>query len=230
MKKLIAVIALATSATFPLFAEEDENFVMTSEPVTFYFNNAEVSPYGVTVADAFAPVTYEAGDSVTVTAPDGTVTPQVTDAATDGTFSFVPTCGGVWTLTSSKWGPVVVAVPWSIYGESGTVGESTAASFVADMVQSGPDRKLKKSEAPPVAYSGDNWAGDLSKAATVTFTPPEGSGLEATTWDDLSGGNGARAFTFNAKGVWTVTLTFADNTTRTAHIDIKATGFMVFVK
>ena len=230
MKKLIAVIALATGAAFPLFADEDENFVMTSDPVTFYFNGAEVSPYGVTTANAFAPVTYEAGDSVTVTAPDGTATPQVTDAAANGTFPFVPTCGGVWTLTSSKWGPVAVAVPWSIYGESGMVGGSTAASFAADMVQPGPDRKLKKSEVPPVAYSGDDWAGDISKAATVTFTPPEGSGLEATTWDDLSGGNGARAFTFNARGVWTVTLTFADNTTRTAQIDIQTAGFVLVVK
>ena len=67
-------------------------------------------------------------------------------------------------------------------------------------------------------------------AATVTFTPPEGSGLEATTWDDLPGGNGARAFTFNARGVWTVTLTFADNTTRTAQIDIQTAGFVLIVK
>ena len=75
-----------------------------------------------------------------------------------------------------------------------------------------------------------DWHGDLSKAATVTFTPPEGSGLEATTWDDLPGGNGARAFTFNARGVWTVELKFADNTTRTAHINIQASGLIIIVK
>ena len=83
---------------------------------------------------------------------------------------------------------------------------------------------------PPVAYSGDDWAGDLSKAATVTFTPPEGSGLEATTWNKANPGTGAAAFTFNAKGVWTVTLTFADNTTRTAQIDIQTAGFMLIVR
>ena len=92
----------------------------------------------------------------------------------------------------------------------------------------GPDRKLKNSETPPVAYSGDDWKGDLTKAATITFTPPDGSGLAATTWNRT--GKGAEPFTFNAKGVWTVTLKFADNTTRTAHIDIQSSGLMIIVK
>ena len=49
-----------------------------------------------------------------------------------------------------------------------------------------------------------------------------------TTWSKT--GNGAGAFTFNAKGVWTVMLAFADNTTRTAQIDIQTAGFMIIVK
>ena len=227
MKKLIIVAAVAASAAFPLFSEEDENFVMTSEPVTFYFNNAEVSPYGVAAADSFAPVTYKVGESVSMTAPDGTVTPRVTSASTDGTFSFVPTCGGVWTLTSSKWGSVLVAVPWAIYGESGSVGTDTV-TFAADTVQEGPNRKLKKKEVPPVAYSGDNWAGDLSKAATLTFTPPDGGEPQTPTLDPA--GTGAMSFTFNKVGDWTVTLTFADGTTKTAIVTIVRTGFIVFVR
>ena len=83
-------------------------------------------------------------------------------------------------------------------------------------------------EAPLVAYSGDDWHGDLSKASTITFTPPEGSELAATTWNKT--GRGASAFTFNKNGVWTVTLKFADNTTRTAQIDIQASGFILIVK
>ena len=70
--------------------------------------------------------------------------------------------------------------------------------------------------------------GDLSKAATVTFTPPDGSGLAATTWNRT--GKGAEPFTFNAKGVWTVTLKFANTTTRTAHIDIQAAGLTLIFK
>ena len=98
---------------------------------------------------------------------------------------------------------------------SGKFAVASTASFTADAVGEGPDRKLKKGETPPVAYFGDDWAGDLSKVAKVMFTPPEGSGLANTTWNRT--GKGAEPFTFNAKGVWTLTLTFADNTTRTAH-------------
>ncbi len=87
---------------------------------------------------------------------------------------------------------------------------------------------LKKREAPPIAYSGDDWKGDLTKASTITFTPPEGSGLEATTWNKT--GKGAEAFTFNAKGDWTVTLAFADGTTKTATITIESVGFMLIVR
>ena len=65
-------------------------------------------------------------------------------------------------------------------------------------------------------------------AATVTFTPPEGAGLEATTWNKT--GKGAEAFTFNAKGDWTVTLAFADGTTKTATITIESVGFMLIVR
>ena len=97
-----------------------------------------------------------------------------------------------------------------------------------DTLAEGPHRKLKKSEVPPVAYSGDDWAGDLSKAATVMFTPPEVSGLETTTWNKT--GKGAEAFTFNAKGDWTVTLAFADGTTKTATVTIKSTGFTLVVR
>lgn len=121
--------------------------------------------------------------------------------------------GGAWRLAASADG-------------SQYAWEETA--YRADSAQEGPNRKLKKREAPPVAYSGDDWAGDLSKAATVTFTPPEGSGLEATTWNRT--GEGAESFTFNAKGVWMVTLTFADSTTRTALIDIQTSGLFIVVR
>ena len=66
--------------------------------------------------------------------------------------------------------------------------------------------------------------------AAVRFDPPADSGLEATTWNDISGGNGARAFTFSKPGVWTVTLTFADTTTETATITIVTGGFMLMFR
>ena len=56
-------------------------------------------------------------------------------------------------------------------------------------------------------------------------------------WNDedvvaIASGCGKRAesFKFNANGVWTVTLKFANNTTRTAHVDIQAVGLTLIVK
>ena len=181
-------------------------------------------------------VAYRIGETVTATAPNGTETVLVSDANATGAVAFSPASGGYWTLSNSSLETAKFLVAWAVNGDVDTAIVSSAdyGAYWLDTVQAGPDRKAKKREVPPVAYSGDDWAAVATSAtlpaATVTFTPPEGSGLEATTWDDLPGGNGARAFTFNARGVWTVTLTFADNTTRTAQIDIQTAGFMIIVK
>ena len=97
-----------------------------------------------------------------------------------------------------------------------------------DTIGEGPDRKLKKREAPPAAYSGDDWAGDLSKAATLTFTPPDGGEAQTPTLDPT--GTGVKSFTFDKPGNWTVTLTFADGTTKTAIVTIQTAGFMLIVR
>ena len=88
-------------------------------------------------------------------------------------------------------------------------------AYSADSVQEGPDRKTSKKDALPVAYTGDNWLGDAAKAATVVFTSPSG----AATTLNLTG-TGAQSFTFDSPGKWTVTLTMADGTTRTAVISV----------
>ena len=134
---------------------------------------------------------------------------------------------GVWRLANSNGGSALVGVAWGTF-DSQWREASTDASCRMHTEGEGPDRKLKKSEAPPVAYSGDDWKSDLTKASTITFTPPEGSGLEPTTWN--KSGRGASAFTFNKRGVWTVELKFANNTTRTAHIEIPVTGLTLVVK
>ena len=88
-------------------------------------------------------------------------------------------------------------------------------AYPADSMRSGPDRKTNSKNALPVAYSGDNWLGDAAKAATVVFTSPGGK----VTTLNLTG-TGAQAFTFDSVGNWTVTLTMADGTTRTAVISV----------
>lgn len=230
MKRLFffPLVVVAFSVSLPLFAGED---IATSEAVSFRFNT--VSPVIIdssAAKDTFYdwPLTYRQGETVTVTSPSGETTTLVSSAAADGTQAYVPTSGGLWTLANSNGDTAVVGVSWAVYGEEWSL--DATFPFMMHTEGEGPDRKLKRSEAPPVAYSGDDWAGDLSKAATLTFTPPEGSGLDPTTLNKSNPGTGAQSFTFNKIGDWTVTLTFANGTTKTATITIERTGFMIIVR
>ena len=109
--------------------------------------------------------------------------------------------------------------------DTAIVSSADYGAYLLDTVQTGPDREAKKGEIPPIAYSGDDWTGDLTAASTVTFTSPSGT---ATVWNKV--GNGADTFTFNANGVWTVTLAFADGTTETAKLDITTGGTTVILR
>ena len=235
MKTWYMIFAAACAVSMPAFAdgdgegEEPAAIRVTSEAVTFKLRTGSGTA-AVSSADlATWPVTYRAGETVTLTSPSGASTTPVSGAAANGTTELAGAfnADGVWRLANSNGGSALVGVAWGTF-DSQWREASADASCRMHTEGEGPDRRLKRSEVPPVAYSGDDWHGDLSKAATVTFTPPEGSGLEATTWNKT--GTGAQSFTFNEKGMWTVTLTFADNTTRTAHIDIQASGFMIIVK
>ena len=224
-RECVILAAAAAGVGFTSLADVE---TVTSQAATFKFYGNPERTYSLASVEELAawPVTWQAGETVVATAMDGAET-TLSDG-TDATSASLPNKGGVWTLANSAEGSARIGVPWAVFDDGGAYGANATAGFVADMVQTGPDRKLKKSEVPPVAYSGDDWAGDLSKAATITFTPPEGSGLETTTWSRT--GDGARAFTFNAKGDWTVTLAFADGTTKTATITIESVGFMLIVR
>ena len=235
MKTWYMIFAAACAVSMPAFAdgdgegEEPAAIRVTSEAFTFKLRTGDGTA-AMSSADLAAwPVTYRAGETVTLTSPAGASTTPVSDAAANGETALAGAfnADGVWRLANSNGGSALVGVAWETFGAPWREA-SADASCRMHTEGEGPDRKLKKREAPPIAYSGDDWVGDLSKAATVTFTPPEGSGLEPTTWNKT--GRGASAFTFNAKGVWTVELTFADNTTRTAQINIQTAGFVLVVK
>lgn len=228
MKSLFA--AIFASAVFVLHAA-DGDVIATSGEVEFFYNSLEESPFGLVSADSFfAPVTWRMSETVTVTAPDGTTTTMAENASEEGTSTFTPTLGGVWKLSNSVSGTVKVCVPWSIYndGESATV-TSAAAVFAADTVESGPNRNTKKREHLPIAYSGDDWIGDLAKASSLTFTPPADSGIEEWTLDMVNG-QGAQPVELKVSGDWIVTLTFADGKTRTATIGVQAPGLVIKFK
>ena len=237
-QKKIVLCAVASATALALNAWDAASFPVASSEATFALDTMDEIAYPIVLSSqaeisSMRQVAYRANEAVTATAPNNTESSLVAGETAAGTAVFAPSCGGFWTLANTSGETAKFLVKWSAYGEdAGTaiVTSDDLGGTVIDTRQPGPDRKLKKREAPPVAYSGDDWKGDLSKASTVTFTPPEGSGLEATTWNRT--GTGAESFTFNAKGVWTVTLTFAGNTPspRTAHIDIQTAGFVFIVK
>ena len=225
MKKLL--LPMLAFGAFALHAT-DGVLQATSAEAVFSYNSVEESPFGLAAADSFAPVTWQTLETVTVAGPDGATTAVADSASARGSYTFTPTVGGVWTLSNSMSGTVYVCVPWSVNGDSYESAPSAATAYVVDLEQEGPNRKTHRRDTLPlVAYSGDDWVGDLAKAATVTIAPPSGSGLETTTWSDLAAGNGARSFAFNVAGRWTVTLTFADSTTRSAIIDVRNSGLII---
>ena len=79
------------------------------------------------------PLTYRKGESVTATAPNGTATTLVTEAASGGTLSWTPTAGGgAWTLANDGEGEAVFRVWHSIYGLPSGAGTTAKPAKVVD--------------------------------------------------------------------------------------------------
>lgn len=221
---LAAVLALSSAADVPL---------ATSSTVAFALNTIDSSPFAVTTAAEAAdfsnyPLTWREGETLTVEAPNGTVTSVATTAATAGTYAFAPAAGGVWKITSSEEGTAHVCVLWSVFDDGGQVYTSvTNYPFAVDLLESGPNRKNNDRLFPPIAYSGDDWC-NCSKSAlsTLIITPPAGKG-DAAVYDSLVG-TGVQPFMFDKSGPWTVRLAMADGTTREAVITVIGGLVIVF--
>ena len=218
--KMILAAAFAVGVILPLLAAFDGTTV-TSQAKTFCAYVTGDATYSLANAAEIAawPVTWCEGESVSATAMDGTAYTLAEDAASTGSDA-LPAKGGIWTLVNSEEGLAHVAVPWSVYQGGGVSLASGAVSgvFAADTVQDGPNRRLKDRQTPPVAYSGDDWAGDATAIPTLTVAPPTNKGA-ATVFDGLSG-TGVQPFAFDKTGKWTVTLAMEDGTTRTAVIGV----------
>ena len=93
---------------------------------------------------------------------------------------------------------------------------SAQLPFAVETESEGPNRTVVGLDKVwKVAYSGDNWHRDVSKAATLTFISP--SGAETTM---SRTGTGTESFTFDTFGIWTVRLTMADDTMYEATINV----------
>lgn len=203
---------------------------VSSATVVFRAYVADSAVYALTNAEDVAawPVTWFAGETVDATAMDGTK--YVLSDADGGaaTSATLPEKGGVWMLVNSEVGEARISVPWSAYQGIG-VSLATGAmdgGFAADTVQSGPNRKGDDRRFPPIAYSGDDWAGDESAASALTIVPPAGG--EPIFLDGLVG-EGTVPFFFDRAGLWTVSLTMADGRMRTAVIG-RSGGFVLFIR
>ena len=290
MRTPTLVILAALAAGLPLFADETPE--ATSAACTFTLDSTG-SPRALKTAaeiTALRPATYQPVETVTLVAPDGTVSTLIAGASSAGTIALpITAVGGVWTARSTRSGTATFTVRHSL---DDTLGAGTAASpailvdgdelvdynagngyvFEADawdgllaaltlpsgfrieaaengawcIVSSpdgceyawsgvsvypvdsrlpGPDRVTKRKDALPVAYTGDNWIGDASKASTLTFVSPEGE----TTTLNLAG-TGAQPFALKKSGDWTVQLAMADGSTRDATLTVIGEAFILTVR
>lgn len=225
MKRRIAFVMVVAVAVSLLA----DGLSVTSEPTTFRFFSNGTSVFGLTnAADVVSwPLVWKAGETVTATARDGIVR-TLTGNDSSASASLPAGMGGVWHVANSNGESATICIPWSAFGDQMSLASLMSSAYGIDTLQEGPDRKTKKSGVLPVAYSGDDWVGDVTKVSTITFTPPVDSSLEPTTLTMT--GQGAVTFVFEKTGVWTVTLECADGTVKTSLVDIQTSGLVVIIR
>ena len=218
MKNLFPLLAVAASAAFPLFADDEYAVTAaTSSAQTFalYTSAAATPTYALTSGALSSPfnITYRDGETVTVAL-----------SGSGGTIEYVPASGGLWTFANSNGQTALVGVDWSVHDDAPAPATGTANLVWLETVNEGPDRKITSNDRPSVAYSDATFAGTLAGAVTLTLTSPSG---EETTYTKAAGED-AKSVRLT-KGVWTVVLTSSAGTS-TAHITVTPGGMVLIVK
>ena len=124
--RLFVLAAVATSATLPVVAIEAV-CEATSEAYEYRLDTY-ASPRAIKTQaelDALWEATYSAGETVTVTAPDGASSTPVSSASAAGEVALTFNAGGLWTAGNSAQGTATFTVRHSIFG---TLGDGTSAS------------------------------------------------------------------------------------------------------
>jgi len=227
MKRKLLICAVSLAGACALNAADGDLLAEDATGATFDVYSVDGATYAAKSAAEIAAlphVTWRTGETVIATKWNGDETALVASAASAGSTAFAPDAGGVWILNNSAQGTARICVPWAVYGDSMSLTSAASPSYAADSRQDGPNRTTRRKEALSVAYTGDNWIGDISKAATLTFTSPSGT---ATTLNRT--GTGATLFNFNEVGDWTVQLAMLDGTTRNAVITING-GFFIAIQ
>ena len=198
----------AVSAATLALACNADSILATSADVAFRLDTTGPA-YSVSSQDAVASMcsmTWRKGETVTVTAPNGTVTTLVTDAGSAGAQLFAPNAGGLWHFSNSVSGSATLGVPWSVFGDGGNLASGSSSAAYIDTKKEGPNRRVTTWNALPIAYSGDSWLGSGAAASTLTINPPTGDPVEENLF-----GSGCYMVSDPANGTWHVAL--ADGTT-----------------
>lgn len=226
-RRLLLLCAASLAGTCELNAADGDLLAEDASGATFDVYSADNATYAAksTAEIAALPrVTYRAGETVTAEKWTGDETVLASSAASAGSAAFAPDAGGVWILSNSVQGTAYVCVPWTVFGDSMSLTSAASPAYAADSMTDGPNRITKRRDAPPVAYTGDNWVGDATKASILTFTPVGG----AVTNKNLMG-TGVTPFDFKGSGEWTIRLAMADGTLRDAVVCIDG-GLVIVIR
>lgn len=132
--------------------------------------------------------------------------------------------------------PGAVALPggWCVAMQEGTfrlgvsvggmVSSWDGLDFPVDFANEGPNRKTKKREWLPVAYSGDSWCGNAAASSTLTVTPPGDAGADLPFV-----GTGTYNIPFAKPGTWKLSLAMG-NTTLESDILVVGDGFYIICR
>ena len=220
MRKRFAMFLVAWAAAFPLFAADGDLLAETAAAATFDVCTFDVATFAAKSAAEIAalmPVTWRTGETVGVIPPQGASSTLVSDAASAGSTQFAPDAGGIWTLINSAQGKARIGVAWSVYNDGGTlVTSGNSPEYCVDSLQEGPNRKIKKREGLPVAYSGDLWHGSATASSTLTVTQPGGA-------------SGVYDVPFDKPGAWRLSLAMSD-TTLESEVNVTTPGFQLIVR
>ena len=227
-RRLMVLLVAPLAATCMLRAADGDLKASCVYDGPFAVNTVDASPFVAASAAEIAalpPVGYAKGETVTAT---GCTTVELVTSAMSasscGSVRFSPGAGGSWTLSNSRGETARILIPFSVYGDYGTLMAVTDGAFspyVVDSLQTGPVRKVKDRVYPPVAYTGDDWVRNSWAASTLSFVSPSGG----ETSFNLTG-TGATQFNFGQSGRWTVSLVMADGTTQEAIVGVPG-GFII---
>ncbi len=185
MRKNTLVILAALAAG--LTAVADETPEATSAALTFSLDSMG-SPYALKTQAEIAglrPATYQPVETVTLVAPDGTVSTVLSDTTSAGTVALpITAVGGIWTARSSRSGTATFTVRRSL---DNTLGDGTAAS-PAQLLDG--DELVDYGAGDGYVFTLDAWEGLLD-----ALVLPSGYRLEETengAWRIVSAPDGCQ--------------------------------------